>query len=137
MNSSALSAELADFMRDHVSSYEELHALLLLAGAPARAWSCAEMADSLKISMDLVTTALDGLLQVGGLVSSERQGAATVYRYAPTSDFARKQVADLQRAYAEDRMDVVQVMTANAMERVRGAAARRLADAFRFERSKK
>jgi predicted transcriptional regulator len=134
---SSLPVGLAAFMRDHVSTYEELDTLLFLASSPARAWSCEEIAESLNVTVDSIETALDALLVVGNLVQTEQQSGRSTFRYAPGSDFVRDQVAHLQRAYAEERMDVVQVMTANAMERVRSSAARRLADAFRFERSKK
>jgi hypothetical protein len=46
-------------------------------------------------------------------------------------------VAELERAYSEQRLAIIQAMSANAFERVRGAAAQRLADAFRLEKSKK
>jgi hypothetical protein len=134
---SSLPAGLAEFMRDHVSTYEELDALLFLARSPTRAWSCAEMAESLNVPVDSIETAVDALLVVGNLVETDQQSGRKMFRYAPGNDFIRNQVAHLQRAYAEERMDVVQVMTANAMERVRSSAARRLAEAFRFERSKK
>jgi predicted transcriptional regulator len=96
-----------------------------------------EIAESLNVTVDSIGTALDDLLAVGNLVQTDQQSGRKTFRYAPGNDFIRDQVACLQRAYAEERMAVVQVMTANAMERVRSSAARRLADAFRFERSKK
>ena len=134
---SSLPVGLAEFMRDHVSTYEELDALLFLARSPTRAWSCADMGESLSVPVDSIETALDALLAVGSLVQTDQQSDQRMFRYAPGNDFIREQVAHLQVAYAEHRMDIVQVMTANAMERVRSSAARRLADAFRFERSKK
>jgi hypothetical protein len=134
---SSLPLGLVEFMRDHVSTYEELDTLLFLARAPTRAWSCAEIAESLNVTVDSIGTALDALLAVSNLVQTDQQSGRKTFQYAPGNDFIRDQVACLQRAYAEERMAVVQAMTANAMQRVRSSAARRLADAFRFERSKK
>jgi hypothetical protein len=105
---SRLPIGLAEFMRDHVSTYEELDALLFLARAPTRAWSCVEIAESLNVTVDSIGTALDDLLAVGNLVQTDQQSGRKTFRYAPGNDFIRDQVACLQRAYAEERMAVVQ-----------------------------
>lgn len=127
---------LVDFLRDNVSSYEELNALLLLSRAPVRAWALAEAAESLNVPLELMKTALAALCASGILVEAAGESSKS-YRYAPSGKLLAEQVAALQQAYVEQPMDVVQAMTANAIERVRSSAARRLADAFRFERSKK
>lgn len=134
--SNELPVELAHFLRDKVTSYEQLDALLLLARVPGRTWSAAEVSAALAQPVDTSEAALDELVEAGDLVevSSARP---RVYRYAPGNERLRRLVQALQKAYIEERMEIVQVMTANAIDRVRSAAARRLADAFRFERPKK
>jgi hypothetical protein len=138
---SRLSSDLADgltqFMRDHVSSYEELEVLLFLARQPSRSWSDAEVASSLNVGVDSITTALERLLALGTVIEAEPGPRANRYRFAPANQLIRDRVAELQLAYAEQRFAVVQAMTANAMQRVRSSAAHTLANAFRFERSKK
>ena len=57
--------------------------------------------------------------------------------FAPKSAELGARVVELERAYVERRLAVVQMMSANAVERMRGAAIRRFADSFRLERPKK
>jgi hypothetical protein len=128
--------ELAQFLREKVSTYEQLDALLLLARAPLKSWSALAVSEALRQSADASETALEELVAAGGLVDIETV-KPKVYQYAPGSELLRRLVDSLQNAYVEQRMEVVQVMTANAIDRARGVAARRLADAFRFERPKK
>lgn len=127
--------ELRAFLREHVSSFEELEALLLFVRAPQRAWESFDVASALGLSEDMTETALSGI--AGTFVARESGGgSAVVYRYAPRAEL-EPVVELLRRAYAEERLTVVQIMSANAMQRVRSSAARRLAEAFRLERSRK
>lgn len=126
------------FLRDHMTSYAELEALLFLARNDDRALSGAEVATSLGAAAESIDEALEGLAAVGGLVEVTRQQSGVfLYRYAPNSQSDRQQVSELQQAYDERRLSVMQMMSTNALERVRSAAMQRLADAFRIERGKK
>jgi len=126
--------ELRLFLRDNVSSFEELETLLFLARAPRRAWPVADVAAALSLSDDAIRTAVAGL--PSSLLVREEGASAPVCRYAAGPDL-QPVVERLLRAYDERRVVILQIMSANAMERVRSAAARHLADAFRLERSKK
>lgn len=127
--------QLREFLREHVSSFEELEALLLFARAPRRAWPLLEVAAALNLSEEMTASALHGLSEAF-LVCDAGMGSSAVYRYAPRPEHERM-LERLQRAYAEERLTIVQIMNANAMQRVRSSAARRLAEAFRLERTKK
>ena len=130
------SERLRRFLRDHVSGYEELEALLLLAREADRDWSGNEVAASLNVPMEPIPSALRSLV-AAGLAELVRRGDRTAYRYAPKTDILREEVVELQRAYSEQRLAVMQMMSNNALERVRAAALQRFADAFRLEGSKK
>jgi DNA-binding transcriptional ArsR family regulator len=130
------SERLRYFLRDHVSGYEELQALLLLAREAGQDWTESEVAESLNVPVELVSSALESLLSTG-MVEVVRRGNLTAFRYAPKTDILRGAVVELQRAYSEQRLTVMQMMSANALERVRTATLRRFADAFRLERSRK
>jgi hypothetical protein len=132
-----LPAGLAEFLHDHVSSYEKLETLLLLARSPERDWSAPDIAQSLNASVDSIEEALEGLLAAGSLLECVQAARPLKVRYLPSNQQVHALVTELQRAYVEQRLAVVQIMSANALERVRSAAGRRLAEAFRFERSKK
>ena len=126
--------ELRVFLRDYVSSFEELETLLFFARAPRRPWKTTDVSLSLNLSEELVGDALTAL--AGSLIARDSSGVEAAYRYAPTPAL-EPVVERLRQAYDEQRLFIVQIMTANAMARVRSAAARRLADAFRLDRSKK
>ena len=128
---------LRDFLRDNVSSYEELEALLFLARNPAQEWSAQEVADALKVSADSTAEALEALTAGGQVVGAQQRASSVVYRYAPSDDSIEQRVVDLKQAYEAQRLSVVMMMSENAVDRVRKAAMRRLADAFRLETGKK
>jgi hypothetical protein len=128
--------ELRVFLRDHVSSFEELEALFFFMRAPRRAWSCADVAVAINLPEDLVQGALETLVAANGILERTSRAGSPAFRYAPPPELTPL-LASLQRAYDEQRLRIVQIMSSNAMERVRSSAARRLADAFRLDRSKK
>jgi hypothetical protein len=128
--------QLRLFLRDYVASYEELETLLLLARNAGREWTEGEVALALNATAESIGEALKCLREAGMLGVVQRSGNL-LYCYSAGSDPNHERVVELQRAYDERRLNVVQMMSANALERVRGAAMQRLADAFRVERSKK
>jgi hypothetical protein len=128
---------LQAFLHDSVSSYEELEALLLLVKHSDRRWTDSEVAEALKVQEDVISPALDALASVEGLLEVDNQSGQRTFQYAPKSKLLRQVVDELATAYMEQRLTIVQIMSANALDRVRGAAMRRLANAFRIERSKK
>jgi hypothetical protein len=131
------SPQLREFLRDFVSSYEELEVLLLLLAREARDWSAAELAEALRAADDVIDAAAKSLVQVGGLVDAVTAGGQSRFVFAPESERLRGLVAELAFAYVDRRLTIVQIMSSNAVERVRGAAIRRFADSFRLERPKK
>lgn len=126
------------FLSDHVSGFEELEVLLFFVRAPRRAWKLVDVADALNLPTEVLETALSQLATAGTPIAATTDAttAATTYRYTPDGP-AERLLQALARAYEEQRLTVLQIMSANAMERVRSMAARRLADAFRLDRSKK
>lgn len=129
--------ELRVFLRDHVSSFEELEALLFFMRAPRRAWSSDELAAAINLQEDLVRSALAALVAANGILERTSQpGNDQVFRYSPPPELSPL-LSKLERAYNEQRLRIVQIMSSNAMARVRSSAARQLAEAFRLDRSKK
>jgi len=129
--------ELRVFLRDHVSSFEELEALLFFMRAPRRPWSPVDVAVAINLQDDLVQGAIEALIASNGILERTSQAEkGQAFRYAPPAEL-EPVLAKLQRAYDEQRMRIVQIMSANAIERVRSSAARQLADAFRLERNKR
>jgi hypothetical protein len=130
--------ELRVFLSDHVSGFEELEVLLFFVRAPRQAWNLADVAGALNVSPEMVEATLRQLTTAGAPITpiAAATTAATTYRYTPNVQTERL-LEGLARAYDEQRLTVLQIMSSNAMDRVRSMAARRLADAFRLDRSKK
>jgi hypothetical protein len=128
---------LQAFLHDSISSYEELEVLLLLVGESDRPWTDRELAEALSVEVDAITPALDELASVEGLLEIDSQAGQRRVKYAPKSKLLRQVVDELAIAYVEQRLAIVQIMSANALDRVRGAAMRGLANAFRIKGVKK
>jgi hypothetical protein len=131
-----LDERLRLFLHDSVKSYEQLETLLFLAKNEGQSFSAEAITLALSAAAGSIDEALEELTSVGGLIDVVRSPSAPLYHYAPRDASIRQRVGELA-AYAERRMTVMQMLSANALERVRHAAMRRLADAFRLERGKK
>src|SRR5687768_8178258 len=93
------SLKMREFLRDYVSSYEELEVLLLLA-REARDWSADELAQALRAPSDSIAAAAESLVEVGGLVDARSGSGQKRFVFAAKTDELRAQVAELDRAYA-------------------------------------
>ena len=131
-----LDEQLRLFLHDSVKSFEELEVLLFLAQNEGR-FSAQAITIALNATAGSLDAALEELVSVGGLLDVVQGSAGLLYRFVPRDEVVRQRVAELAAAYAERRMSVVQMLSANSLERLRRAAMRRLADAFRLERGKK
>jgi hypothetical protein len=130
---SSVSEPLQAFLRESISSYEELEALLLLVRTRDRGWTDDEVADALKVPVDGIATALEGLSTVPNLLRVDTRAGQRRFQYAPDSDTTSQVVEELVSAYSEQRLAIVRLMSSNALDRVRSSAARRLANAFRIK----
>lgn len=111
---------LRQFLFDHVTSYDELATLLLLQQKPDVASTIEETASALGLSTEACQLALENLAVRGLLVLGEEK-----FRFAPANNDLAATVEQLQCFYREDRFAIVQLMTTNAMDRVRAAAVDR------------
>lgn len=117
-------------MREHVTSYEELSTLFALHGAPDVLFTAEDVATSLGIDVEESRTALSCLSRAG-LARQSGEG----FRYL--SGALSANVDLLAEAYARDRMSIVAIMSKQAVERLRTAAARLFAEAFVVKGRKK
>jgi hypothetical protein len=131
---SAIPENVRAFLREHVASYEQLEVLLFLHTYPEQTWSPAAVAAELHIADDLATSALDELSRRSIVDASGQQRHA---RYRLGSDDKLRQLVDLvARAYADNHLDMVRLMSANAIERIRATVARAFIDAFLIGRKR-
>lgn len=125
--------DLRQFLFDHVCTYDELEVLLLLQRRPELDWTVKTAAESRGLSTDACRQALEALAARGLLAI---RGSGT-FRYAPASKELAASTRELQRVYLDDRFAIIQLMTTNAMDRVRAAALGRLGDALQLRDAKK
>ena len=110
-------------LRDYVGSLEELLALLFLYKGSGRGWTVQETAEAVGVPVDEARQALANL-RAGGLIV----GGENVFEYRSEASTATVEL--LARAYEENQVGVMMLLTANAVERIRTGALRAFADAF-------
>ncbi|MFZ5890719.1 MAG: hypothetical protein ACOY0T_06675 [Myxococcota bacterium] len=116
------------FLSERVESFEELEALLLLRGAGVPLTTF-DLSERLGLSEASTSLALQALV-TRGLLRSLESGAAARYWYSAENPFD-SDVERLAATYRNERMLVVELMAKNALARIRSAALRTFAEAFR------
>lgn len=108
--------------------------LLLLQGQPELDLTIKTAVPALGMPAEACQVALANLAAHGLLVL---RGNPPAFRYAPTSKELGDAAELLRSAYRKDRFAIVQLMSTNAMDRVRAAALDRLGGALQLRDSKK
>jgi predicted transcriptional regulator len=126
--------EVRTFLRDYIDSYEGLEVLLLLRRVRT-AWTTEALCARLKTSATLIDRTLATLVRAR-LVNSANQNVPTSYTYAEEDETRDAILCALDRAYREEPIEVIQLMSTNAIERLRTGAIRAFADAFILRKDK-
>ena len=127
MSPDSLPQEVQDLLGGPVESYGHLAILLLAHGQPMRDWSCAELAETLRIPTQLAEGAVSGL-RAAGLLHADPKADVLRYKYARgATDGA---IGQLALEYTQNPTRVLKLLSANAIERVRTSAVHAFADAF-------
>jgi hypothetical protein len=129
MHSGTLSEGVQALLRDRVESFEAIEVLLLLRRCREQAWTPDAVARELSIEPAIAAEALDHLRR-GNLLAARADGATMLFNYHPGDASLEAAVQGLARAYDENRLEVIKLMSANAIERVRTSAMKAFADAF-------
>jgi hypothetical protein len=124
-----LPAHVIDFLRDYVTSFEALEAILVLRVAP-HPWSASEMGERIRVPTERAADALEWLHKSKLLELVPADEPERRYRLAPETPEGARAVDDLVRAFEEQRATVLRVMNAQAVERVRTSAFRAFSHAF-------
>jgi hypothetical protein len=132
MSDTEIPEEIRSLLRDRIPSHEQLEVLLLMHSDPARQWAIEEFSDNLRISVILAEEAVQHLA-AAGLVELFRQPGKALRARGPLPAYAGL-VDRLAQVYRDARLEVVMLMSANAIERMRTGAVRAFADAFVIKR---
>lgn len=126
---SSLPEALHNFLRAHVESYEQLNILILLSAQPDRVWEIKAIATELRIPEALAEEAARFLCRQS-LLTVQVGMRALLFVYKPRSPELDELVKALAEAYREQSLEVMRLMTANAIERLRLKSIRSFSDAF-------
>lgn len=135
MDDPELPEDLQAFLRDHIESYEQLEIVLLLQSRPHQSMESAAVAAELRLPESIVDEALDSLCQ-RRLLARTPDPVAPLFQYRPATSSLGELVSELARVNHERRLDVMRLMNANAIERLRTRALSTFADAFLVRRRK-
>jgi len=129
-----LPEDVRALLKEHIESYEQLEMLLLLRRERYEVWTAEGLAARLRVGAELIEPAL-AALKLSGLV--EITGTApSRFAYRPASPGLDAATGRLEREYAERPILIIQLMSANAIERLRTAALHTFADAFVLKKDK-
>lgn len=122
-------------LHDRITSYEELSILLFLRRERGTVRTAHAISASLGLPLTLAVAALASL-QTQQLVASASGGAGPYYEYAPASPALDEIVGSLASSYDSRPLEIVKLMSENALERIRRRALRAFADAFVLRKGK-
>ena len=129
------SAELQAFLRDKILSYEQLQTLLLLRSRPDETFSPGSVAEVLHVPEEVAAEVLDHL-RSQNLLELQSGTESRRFCYSPGSVALAGVVDELAESYDVNRLTVINLMNANAFERVRTQALSTFANAFILGRKK-
>jgi hypothetical protein len=121
------------FLRDYIDSFESLEVLLLLR-RERTACTAEELCRRLKTRAPLIDDALASLVRTR-LVNTDRN-VLTLYTYADEDSARDAIVSSLERIYRDEPIQIMQLMSTNAIERLRTRTICALADAFVVRKDK-
>lgn len=126
---SEASVELQAFLRDKILSYEQLETLLLLRSRSDETFSRGALAAALHVPDDDAAEALDHLLD-HDLLEAQGGPKSRLFKYSPGNAALAAVVDQLAESYDRNRLTVMNLMNANAIDRVRTRALNTFASAF-------
>jgi hypothetical protein len=124
-----LPEDVLAILHEHIESYEQLEVLLLLRRERDEEWTVTGLAARLHVREELVGLALEGL-RTARLVAITGAAPELRFAYRPLTAALDAAASRLDREYAERPIKIIQLMSANAIERMRTAALLTFADSF-------
>lgn len=127
--------ELAQFLFDYVESYEELQVVACLGVGRELWWEPESVTRDCGVEESATLSALERFAALGVLV---KQGSDSSVRFRLHDDFqGRSYIFDrLALEYRQNRVQLIEMMTRNAIGRVRASALRTFAECFRIRGSR-
>jgi hypothetical protein len=134
VSEAALGEGTQRLLEEQVRSIEELEVLMALQAERASWLPVQLLASKVRLSLESTRTAVEQLA-AKGLVSSDPSGVEV--RYAPASAELDARVEQLVLDYTNHRVELLVLISSNAMNRVRKGALHTFSEAFRLRGPKK
>jgi len=135
MPDATIPADVRTLLDERIHTLEQLEAIILVRKGEREDWSGEEVADLLHISIESANEALQRLAQAGVLEAIELP--AHVVRYRGFTKRFEAVVDRLLEVYESNRIELMMLLSANAIERMRTGALRAFAEAFVVGRKRK
>jgi hypothetical protein len=129
-------ADVQRFLQEHVESLEQLEILVLLQRRAELAWSALDVAEELRIRDSVAEEELRRL-SARGLLAAAGSNAGLRFRYLPRSEALAQMTRRLVETYGTQRVAIMRLMTANAIQRLRSGALGVFSNAFVFGKREK
>ncbi len=124
MSADALPAPVQQFIRQHVSSIEQLEVLQLLAGSPGSQWTAPAVFKAVLTNVDSIERLLKKFADAGFIVKTDTQPPA--YHFAPAPEIAGT-ITELCKLYTEKSVRVIEAIYKDR------SAIQEFANAFKFK----
>jgi hypothetical protein len=135
MPAQELPEEVQRFLREHIESFEQLEIVLLLRSRPDQALSSTAISAELRLPETIVDETLH-TLSGRELVARAPGVDGPLFTYSPETPTLAELVSAVAQLNQDRRLDVMRVMTANSIDRLRAKAVSTFADAFLLRRGK-
>ena len=126
MSADEIPESVQRFLFEHIHSFEELEIVVLLNGDGSQRSTDKSIAEQLKIAVNLVADALKALRNRGIVETLTESG--TVFNVISAN--YKAELSEMMAVYERHRLEIVMLMSRNAIERVRTGAMRAFADCF-------
>ena len=136
MDEAGIDPELQRFLFEQIDSYEQLESLLYLGREPSDEHTADEVARAVKMPAAAVSAALQ-VLHERGFLSKSGASPNPAFGYAPREARLRDATQKLVRAYRTNPLDIIRIMSANSVARVRTSALHAFTDAFLLRKRSK
>lgn len=126
---------------ERIEAFEHLELLRRMHRKPEQRWTPQDVAEQLRISQTLAEAALEHLVRhqliAAATVEGEEGTMITAFTYRPQDPALAATVDRLTLAYDDSVLEIMKLMSANAIERARNKALRFFSDAFILGKKKK
>lgn len=127
-NENPVSDRLRSFLKEYITSLEQLEILLLLSNEPGRTWNIEQVFKVTQSNHASVAERLRSLAGVGFLAVEDDAG--TVFRFRPKSPELTDLVKELGRTYPMARARIIEIIFSGKISQ-----AQHFADSFKFKRN--